>query len=279
MWDEPSLIDHAAGRRSASEVAAAWRDPSARLLIMNQHGAFEADQGFDTPASGQLDDDTVFLGWVAGAPWFARGGEPAHPVDIRQTHLAPAEHQLATAAMAVLTWRRHTIRCPLCGGPLQPADGGYSSLCPACGHQTFPRQDPAVICAVLDGEDRLYLAHNVTWEPGRVSILAGFVEAGESLEGAVHRELAEEAHLRLSQLRYYGSQPWPFPRSLMLAFVARAQSGGQADGVELAWGRWFTPERVRSEMSDGRLLLPPPASIAGRLIGEWLDGGLPAPEG
>jgi NAD+ diphosphatase len=149
--------------------------------------------------------------------------------------------------------------------------------CPADGSEHFPRVDPAVIMLVTDREDRALLAHNREWPARRVSILAGFVEPGESAEQAVLREVSEETGLRVGGVRYLGSQPWPMPQSLMLGFRARADDGQQirVDDDEIAEAHWFSREGLRLAMERGEVLLPPPVSIAHRIIESWFGGSLP----
>jgi NAD+ diphosphatase len=132
-----------------------------------------------------------------------------------------------------------------------------------------------VIVAVVDKDERLLLGSQASWPERRVSILAGFVEAGESLEQAIHREIAEEVDITLSQVRYFGSQPWPFPRSLMLGFVARASSTEICvDGLEIATADWFSRDQVRTQVASGQIGLPGASSIAFRLIEAWLNDDL-----
>jgi NAD+ diphosphatase len=137
--------------------------------------------------------------------------------------------------------------------------------------------DPAVIMLVADDDDRCLLAHNRRWPPNRVSILAGFVEPGESVEHAVIREVSEETGLVVSEIHYVGSQPWPMPQSLMLGFRARihGQQEIKVDGEEIAEARWYTREQLRAAMVAREVLLPPPVSIAHRIIESWYGGPLP----
>lgn len=132
-----------------------------------------------------------------------------------------------------------------------------------------------MIVAVTDDDDRLLLAHQVRWDPTRVSVLAGFVEAGESLEQAVQREIAEEVGVQVTGLRYLGSQPWPFPRSLMLGFAARADdSPVRVDDQEIDHARYYTRDEVSAAVDSGALTLPGPTSIASRMIAAWRAGTL-----
>jgi NAD+ diphosphatase len=154
---------------------------------------------------------------------------------------------------------------------------GHARRCPVDGSEHFPRVDPAVIMLVRDDADRCLLARNRNWPPGRVSILAGFVEPGESLEQAVIREVGEETGLRVSGMRYVGSQPWPMPRSLMLGFDARAAGQQEivVDEEEIAEARWFTREQLTAAVATREVLLPPPVSIAHRIIESWYGAPLP----
>ncbi|WP_245762369.1 NAD(+) diphosphatase [Mycetocola miduiensis] len=206
--------------------------------------------------------------------------DPDRWVSLRESgdSLGDADSALMTAAVALANWHASSPHCPRCGATTEPELAGWARRCPACQNQIFPRTDPAVIVLVLDGDDRLLLGSNVLWPEGRYSLLAGFVEAGESLEHAVCREIAEEAGVKVEDPRYLGSQPWPFPRSMMLGFSAQVAAGRnpddlQPDGEEIVDLRWFSREQLRKEA--GTLLLPGQTSIARHLIDAWLvaDGG------
>lgn len=281
-WGGPPRLDHASSLREEDRsVERAWREPGARIVCLDEAGRFD-DDPFGRPITaddgGSPRAEDVFLGRFEGHPWFARRDAGPYPALLRSARLTPGEREVASSAQAVLNWARTTRRCVSCGGELVRTRGGFSAECTRCGRETFPRTDPAVICAVLDHDDRLFLAHQGRWERGRVSVLAGFVEAGETAEQAVHREIAEEAGLRIAALRYLGSQPWPMPRSLMLSFVARSDSVGRVDGLELSWGGWYRRDEVNRLVDGGSLVLPPGASVGHRLIEAWLDGRLPLPE-
>lgn len=231
-------------------------------------GAFEADRHY-------------LLGFVDDRPWFTTVTEPDGPAaSLRQLgeHLPDTERDLATTAVALVNWNRVVPQCAVCGGPTTARRGGHVRYCGYCDRERFPRTDPAVIVAVLDADDRLLLGHQRSWTHNRVSLLAGFVEAGESLEQAVRREVLEEAGLTLAGLSYLSSQPWPFPRSLMLAFVARCVGSTiQVDGHEIEWAHFYTRDEVREQVTAGTITLPGQASVAARVVRMWLDGTLPAP--
>ncbi|WP_316667534.1 NAD(+) diphosphatase [uncultured Propionibacterium sp.] len=282
-WGGPPSLDHASRtREDARLIERAWREPGARIICLDAAGRFNDDPlgRVITAADGDRPGaEDVFLGRFEGHPWFTRRDAGPHKTVLRSARLTPGEREVASTAQAILNWARSARRCVGCGGELVRTRGGFSAECSRCGRETFPRTDPAVICAVLDHDDRLFLAHQGAWERGRVSVLAGFVEAGETAEQAVHRETAEEANLRITALRYLGSQPWPMPRSLMLSFVARSDSSGQVDGRELSWGGWYSRSDVNRLAEGGALVLPPGASVGHHVIRAWLDGSLPTPEG
>ena len=217
---------------------------------------------------GQHDDVPLF---AVRAPRDLRAGEWA---DLRTVgaELPDLDAGLLTTAVALAQWHDRHPRCPLCGTPTGLIRAGWTRLCPNDRSEHFPRTDPAVIMLVHDGADRCVLGRQASWPPGRYSILAGFVEPGESLEGAVVREVGEEVGLAITDVRYAGSQPWPFPSSLMLGYTARVE-GDQTitlnDG-ELADARWVSKDEIRR----GEVVaLPPPVSIAYRIITDWLDSG------
>jgi NAD+ diphosphatase len=192
--------------------------------------------------------------------------------------LGQEDGALLAHAVALLHWHREHPRCARCGAATAVAEGGHVRACSSCGALHHPRTDPVVIMLVVDG-DRALLGRQARWPPGRYSALAGFVEPGESLEDAVAREVAEEAGVAVERLRYRSSQPWPFPASLMLGFVAR-HAGGEpsARDGELEDVRWFGRAEVDA-MRAGRSerFLPPRDAIARRLVDEWLDAPAAAP--
>jgi NAD+ diphosphatase len=180
---------------------------------------------------------------------------------------------LFTAAVGLANWHAVHPRCARCGTATDVVQAGWARRCPNCGAEHYPRTDPAVIMAVVDDGGRLLLGRQAAWPEKRYSTLAGFVEPGESLEAAVRREVAEEAGIEIGEVEYRGSQPWPFPSSLMLGFRAHATStSAQADGVELADARWWTREEFEADLASGDLRLPPRVSIARRLIEDWYGG-------
>jgi NAD+ diphosphatase len=192
--------------------------------------------------------------------------------------LDPWEGALLAYARAMAYWHRRQQFCGKCGSPTASAEGGHVQVCtnPRCGQEHFPRTDPAIIVLVTSGE-RCLLGRKAFWAPGLHSIIAGFVEPGESLEAAVAREVAEETGVSLQAVHYHSSQPWPFPKSLMLGFTAQAASEGiQLNDGELETARWFSRQEIQDALQDGSLQLPTAISISHRLIEEWFDARAPS---
>ena len=168
-------------------------------------------------------------------------------------------------AFHIAGWRQESVFCGSCGNRNADSEDGGSRICPACGRLEFPRICPAVIVLITNAEGRILLAHNRKFAPGMYSLIAGFAEAGETLENAAAREILEETGIRITGLRYVESSPWPFPNSLMLGFSARHESGDiKPDGTEIEDAAWFSPESLP--------LLPDHGSLARAMIDRWICG-------
>jgi NAD+ diphosphatase len=202
---------------------------------------------------------------------------PARWGDLRRigARLDERDAGLFTQALAILNWHTVSRFSPVAGAPTVPAQSGWVRQ-DETGKEYFPRTDAAVIVAVLDADDRLLLGSNALWEANRFSLLAGFVEPGESLEAAVIREVFEESGVRVENPQYLGSQPWPFPASLMVGFEARVVAGtdpvGRPDGDEIVALRWFSRDELTAAVDVGEVLLPGPTSIARAIIEHWYGG-------
>jgi NAD+ diphosphatase len=237
------------------------------------------------------DEHAVFLGRMPDGRhvWGVRAAleAPEDPtaetevLDLRRagTVFDDVSAQLVSTATALLNWHDHARFSPVDGSPTKAIKSGWGRINPDNGHEEFPRIDPAVICLVHDGHDRAVLARQTVWPERLFSLLAGFVEAGESFEACVVREINEEVGLSVTDVRYLGSQPWPFPRSLMVGFHAVGdpeQEFSFNDG-EIAEAGWFTRAEVRDALENGdwssdsasRLLLPGSISIAREIIESW----------
>ncbi|CAN5392319.1 NAD(+) diphosphatase [soil metagenome] len=282
-------------RTDIDAAVAGWAD--AAVLRVDERGqVLIADSRVvlsSTDGLGQTPPpDAVFLGriedgrhvWAIRAPLETPdGNSDAHVLDLRRagTVFDDVSSQLVASATALLNWHDNARCSPIDGSPTKPIKGGWSRVSIVTGHEEFPRIDPAVICLVHDGGDRVVLARQTVWPDRMFSLLAGFVEAGESFETCVAREIAEEVGLTVHDVRYLGSQPWPFPRSLMIGFHAVAdpdQEFAFNDG-EIAEAHWFTRAEVRAALEIGdwgsaeatasKLLLPGSISIAREIIESW----------
>lgn len=293
-------LDRAAERRDDTAwLDAAWQDDRSRVLVLHK-GSARAHRSADgvmrldllPPSSVGGSGVRVLLAVVDGVPRLGllldADEERPDPADgsewqgLREigSDLDDEGAGLFVAALALANWHASHPRCPRCGVPTQPSQAGWSRTCPDDTSQHFPRSDPAVIVLVTDADDRALLGRRVDWPETFFSTLAGFVEAGESAEAAVLRELSEEAGVDVdpSALDYLGSQPWPFPSSLMLGYRARLAPGSRVavpDGVEIAEVRWFSREEMAAAAASGELRIPPSVSIARRLIEHWYGGPLP----
>lgn len=277
--------DRAAERRTdAAWLAAAWERGQA--LIITPEYAAPVVEGVAGPALAlrptatvSSDAERYFLGSAGSDPVFAvrapRDLVDDQWADLREigSALDDRDAGLLTTAVALARWHDRHLCCPIDGTPTSLVNGGWVRRCPADGSDHFPRTDPAVIMLIHDGADRCILGRQATWPEGRYSILAGFVEPGESAEAAVAREVDEEVGLSITGVTYAGSQPWPFPASLMLGYTASAVGDltpTLRDG-ELADARWFSRDEIRQ--GAGMVRLPPPVSIAHRIISDWLEAG------
>ncbi len=277
---DPRLVSRAIPAASRP-AAVAERDERARSEAAGSEHAGSEKVGFEGVDSGNVSFD--FEGSEGSgsqrANFESAGCERTWPVSADfasvplTSHLWPSvEAELAVEAVAISNWIGGTRFCHRCGEPLSLRSGGWEMVC-GRGHTVFPRVDPAVIMAVRDVEDRLLLARNGRWAPGRLSVLAGFVEAGEPLESAVAREVLEETGVVVDDVAYVTSQPWPFPRSLMLAFEGRTrarQEDVKVDGEELVFARFFSREEFSGALASGEIGLPTPTSVSARLIERWL---------
>lgn len=196
------------------------------------------------------------------------------------TALSALDMELALHTTALSNWHRAHPMCPQCGAPTRVDLGGAVRVCDSDGSQHHPRTDSAVIVLVKDRTDRILLGHQPVWPEGRFSTFAGFLEPGETFEQCVMREVLEESHVKISEINYLGSQPWPFPASIMVSFeaVTDEPERAQGDGQEITDVRWFTRAELLAAARDGSLLLPPSMSVARKMIERWLGEKAPGGE-
>ncbi|QSE72338.1 NAD(+) diphosphatase [Rhodococcus sp. PSBB049] len=282
-------------RDNVTAQAEAW--PNSRLLRVNGSGQVRlidrqlilesaADYYSQPPAHA------VLLGvvgtvheWAVRDEFLTDGSTESADIEVGdlRSHgpfLDAVDAERYLTAQALLMWQDESHFCAKDGAPTTVTSGGWTRVCTACGREEYPRTDPAIICLVHDGADRVLLARQANWPTRNFSTLAGFVEAGESLESCVAREVAEEVGLVVSDVVYVGSQPWPFPRSLMLGFHAVADPRDQLifrDG-EICEAAWCTRAEVREALAagdwtssvDAHVLLPGKVSIARRMLEAWV---------
>jgi NAD+ diphosphatase len=286
-YSTASLDRRGHARSNAEWVSEALADPATRFVLLSALKPMVRRDPQPSVALLAADDrlvrgrdpaGMVLLGWhrecrcllIEAAP------EETAPVDCYFEELRPLldvlpadEAALLYCARALLFWRSRHRHCGVCGAPTEARNAGHSQRCsnPGCATEFFPRIDPAIIVLVSDGEYAL-LGRQAAWPKGRYSALAGFVEAGESLEDTVLREVHEETGVRVHDVKYIASQPWPFPSSLMLGFHARAARGSITLDGELEDARWYHADELR----QSRVLLPSPHTIARHLIELWLRG-------
>ncbi|MDA0364846.1 MAG: NAD(+) diphosphatase [Chloroflexi bacterium] len=295
-----AALDRASARRvNDAWIAERLGDPATRVLLVWQSQGVVTD--LEAPAIHWLDasalqaldaqpDQLVFLGEVGGAAHFALDvshveARESHPVlaslrfeDLRTVGplLAREDAALLAWVRGLTHWRERHRHCGVCGASTRAAAAGHELVCTndRCATTTYPRTDPAVIMLVHDGADRCILARGTRHPSGMHTILAGFVEPGESLEEAVAREVHEEVGVRVTDVEYHSSQPWPFPGSIMLGFHARATTHDlHVDDVELKTAGWFSRAELRRSPEDDTLRLPRRDSIARRMIEEWIAEG------
>jgi NAD+ diphosphatase len=296
-------------RRDVARQRAGW--PTARLVVVDEAGRTpvewtgrppEGPWGMDTDGTAHLvtmpttgdapPADAVLLGEADGTAYWAvrqhgelvHGEDPTTLADLRTAGAAldALGAGLLTTAVAALNWHDAARFCGRDGSPTRPEAAGWHRVCAAHGHEDYPRTDPAVICLVHDGADRVLLARQPVWPEGRFSVLAGFVEAGESLEACVLREIHEEVGVPVRDVAYLGSQAWPFPRSLMVGFQAVADADvalHPAQG-EIAEAMWVTRTELRAALAAGDwagaesvLRLPGAVSIARAMLEAWAAAG------
>ncbi len=271
-----------------------WADPSTKVLLIAGTRVRPVDGALGWVGPSEAPDGTrVLLGERDGTTYFAvllepkvAPGEKEEWVGLRALAMAfeadSTDAPLVFHAMGLAEWHwRHRV-CPLCGDKLESRMSGHVLACQGCKKEQFPRSDPAVIMIVAHGEpgsedEKCLLGRGVWWPENRFSTLAGFAEPGETLEDAVRREVHEEVGVQIGEVDYFGNQPWPFPSSLMLGFIARALTTEIVlDETEMAEARWFTRAEMKAQSESGEVMLPGRGvSISRSLVEHWYGGELP----
>ncbi len=286
-------------RKENDWLKAQLHAPTARIVVLWQTKSLFASEHSPEPVfvnAEQLGDlltgvEPIFLGTDGDTAYFAIDlpGEqaPASVTDLgsfQDLRFRPGlDSQLGAIigyAKGIIYWHSRHQFCSDCGSQTVSREGGFVRGClsSTCGKSHFPRTDMAIIVIVhgrdAEGAERCMLARQPSWPKGRYSVVAGFVEPGESLEAAVAREVKEETNIDVGSVEYHSSQPWPFPGSLMLGYMAEATSHDIATlDQELEHARWFTHKELKQAIQNGDLRLPPSQAISYRLIETWFDAG------
>lgn len=280
--DSSSLDRHSLRRRDPELITALLSRSGTAVLDVYGERLPNLEGGnrlrFRTPMEADRDELLVYLGEVGGREVLAvlRAHDESVAADgLRQLGLSlhPDDIPIAVTAMGIGRWHAVNGFCPRCGTSTAVVEAGWVRHCPNCGRDNYPRTDPAVIMAVTDDDDRILLGRGQNFASKGMSVLAGFVEPGESLETAVAREVMEEVGVSVTDIQFLGDQPWPFPASLMVGFTCRATTTALAlDPEEIAAARWFTREELGTAVAAGEVRLSQRLSIARHIIEHWYGG-------
>ena len=275
-------------RRDPDLVPLLLKDPLTRIVELTQGRAQVVESDRDcalvlrspgeqdafrlTVFLGQDDHGTAYLG-VLGDALDPSGSAQWRTLREVGVLLSDRDAGIFATLQGLANWHASHTHCPLCGASTESDQAGWIRRCTQDGTEHYPRTNPAVIMAVTDAADRLLLARSPHWPQGRLSVLAGFVEPGESLEAAVAREVFEEVGVVVEQVRYLGNQPWPFPSSLMVGFTGRAVDITLSlDHEEIVEAMWVSRQDLREMVLAGRFGISPTVSIARRMIEHWYGG-------
>ena len=281
-----SLVDRKADLRTNQSLIAELFQEASVLIFQNgkvgipNEFAKELKLFKGSELGGYESQTDYYLGDIGSESFFVRHLPNASAFNIKISFAALREFGaqldkkqigLAVQAQGLANWHEKHPRCSICGGPTLVTSAGAIRKCPQDNSEHYPRTDSAIIVLVKDKSDRILLGRQSVWPQNRFSTFAGFVEPGESFENCVIREVKEEAGVIVSQLKYLGSQPWPFPSSLMVAFeaITNAPETAKPDGVEIEQLRWFNRSQIAADIADKKLLLPPKISVARAMIENW----------
>ena len=277
LWQRAQILQIAEGRIAAVDTALTLISAQDVATHIAAHTFTEGSRYF---LGLDIETKAPFFAW--DTEWVGTIADEVKEVGFSTVReigslLSEQELEISLHAMGLSNWHRAHPRCPRCGGATRVDLGGAARTCDADGSQHHPRTDSAVIVLVKDRSDRILLGHQPIWPEGRFSTFAGFLEPGETFEQCVAREVLEESAVVVTELNYLGSQPWPFPASIMIAFEAVTDNPerAQGDGQEITEVKWFTRAQLLAAAKDGSLLLPPSISVARKMIERWLGESAP----
>jgi len=277
-------VDRSAHLRSdEAYIKSAWPNASVLQFISEKFASHSNQLTFVNGASlGEYDlQSDYFLGVKDGENFFLRHlNDETLTSEFKSlraigSFLSPRDIGLAVHAQGLANWHSKHPRCSLCGGPTVVVLAGAVRRCPTDQSEHYPRTDSAIIVLIKNDKDQILLGRQKVWPKYRFSTFAGFVEPGESFEHCVIREVREEAGVELTKISYLGSQPWPFPASLMIAFEAITNTPelARADGDEIEEIRWFSRADMKAAIADKSLILPFEISVARQMINAWYGDG------
>jgi NAD+ diphosphatase len=271
LWSSAHIVHFSSGKfhcaSSTDSTATLTRFTSTEIESRLASGDFTTGEKF-------------FLGFDSGTAYFAWCSEDSDAEDLKPDFkslreigddLSDADMGLAVHAQALANWHHTHQFCSRCGATTTSAQGGSLRKCDVDGSEHYPRTDPAIIVLVKDKDDNILLGRQKIWPEHRFSNFAGFVEPGESFENCVAREVGEEAGVAISDVIYLGSQPWPFPASIMIAFhaITNNPEAARPDGQEIEEVRWYSRASMKQAIIDKTLLLPPGMSVSRRMLEAW----------
>ena len=273
LWSKAKIVHFSDGRLAVSASATELRFLSAsEVEALIKSGEFKSGEKYFLGLD-QLDNEPYFA-WNSDHPKSESDDAPVGYTTLREIggDLNELQMELALHSVALSNWHNTHPHCARCGAQTSVSMGGAVRLCDADKSEHYPRTDCAVIVLVRDSDDRILLGRQAIWPEGRFSCFAGFLEPGETFEQCVQREVYEESGLAVREINYLGSQPWPFPASIMISFEAITDfpEVARPDGEEIVEIKWLSRSELKAQVADGSLSMPPSMSVSRKMIDRWL---------
>jgi NAD+ diphosphatase len=271
LWAKAKIVHFSDGRLAVSASATELRFLSAsEVQALIKSGEFKSGEKYFLGLD-QLDNEPYFA-WNSDRT--EADDAPAGYTTLREIggDLNELQMELALHSVALSNWHNTHPHCARCGAQTSVSMGGAVRLCDADKSEHYPRTDCAVIVLVRDADDRILLGRQAIWPEGRFSCFAGFLEPGETFEQCVQREVYEESGIAVREINYLGSQPWPFPASIMISFEAITDfpEAARPDGEEIVEIKWLSRSELKAQVADGSLSMPPSMSVSRKMIDRWL---------